>query len=109
MAHANRKTRLRPTPNSTSNTKLPLSESEPMPFQDVQVIENVSRSQDLQRFVQPGNGSLSNAVLPGQLRGIQEQIEKALAPEIGRPIGGIPPEPGLSTLDVATTVHSVGP
>src|ERR1700729_2494667 len=39
----------------TSNTKLPLSESEPMPFQDVQVIENVSRSQDLQRFVQPGN------------------------------------------------------
>jgi len=68
----------------TSNTKLPLSESEPMPFQDVQVIENVSRSQDLQRFVQPGNGTLSNAVLPGQLRGIQEAIEKALAPEIGR-------------------------
>jgi chemotaxis protein MotB len=68
----------------TSNTKLPLSESEPMPFQDVQVIENVSRSQDLQRFVQPGTGSLSNAVLPGQIRGIQEEIEKALAPEIGR-------------------------
>jgi chemotaxis protein MotB len=68
----------------TSNTKLPLSESEPMPFQDAQIIENVSRSQDLQRFVQPQNGSLSNAVLPGQIRGIQEAIEKALAPEIGR-------------------------
>lgn len=68
----------------TSNTKLPLSESEPMPFQDVQAIENVSRSQDLQRFVQPQNGSLSNAVLPGQIRDIQEAIEKALAPEIGR-------------------------
>jgi chemotaxis protein MotB len=68
----------------TSNTKLPLSESEPMPFQDVQAIENVSRSQDLQRFVQPQNGSLSNAVLPGQIRGIQEAIEKALAPEIRR-------------------------
>jgi len=68
----------------TSNTKLPLSESEPMPFQDVQVIENVSRSQDLQRFVQPGSGTLSNAVVPGQIRGIQEAIEKALAPEIMR-------------------------
>lgn len=68
----------------TSNTKLPLSESEPMPFQDAQLIENVSRSQDLQRFVQPQNGSLSNAVLPGQIRGIQEAIEKALAPEIHR-------------------------
>ncbi len=66
----------------TSNTKLPLSESEPMPFQDVQAIENVSRSQDLQRFVQPQNGTLSNAVLPGQIRGIQAEIEKALAPEI---------------------------
>jgi chemotaxis protein MotB len=66
----------------TSNTKLPLSESEPMPFQDVQAIENVSRSQDLQRFVQPHDGTLSNAVLPGQIRGIQEEIEKALAPEI---------------------------
>ena len=68
----------------TSNTKLPLSESEPMPFQDVQAVENISRSQDLQRFVQPHDGSLSNAVLPGQIRGIQEAIEKALAPEIGR-------------------------
>jgi chemotaxis protein MotB len=68
----------------TSNTKLPLSESEPMPFQDVQAVENVSRSQDLQRFVQPQNGSLSNAVLPGQIRGIQEAIEKAMAPEILR-------------------------
>ncbi|MGD0908122.1 MAG: flagellar motor protein MotB [Candidatus Acidiferrales bacterium] len=68
----------------TSNTKLPLSESEPMPFQDVQSIENVSRSQDLQRFVQPQNGSLSNAVLPGKILGIQDAIEKALAPEILR-------------------------
>jgi chemotaxis protein MotB len=68
----------------TSNTKLPLSETEPMPFQDVQSIENVSRSQDLQRFVQPQNGSLSNAVLPGKILGIQDVIEKALAPEIRR-------------------------
>lgn len=68
----------------TSNTKLPLSETESMPFQDVQAIENVTRSQDLQRFVQPQDGTLSNAVLPGQIRGIQEAIEKAMAPEIRR-------------------------
>lgn len=68
----------------TSNTKMPLSESEPMPFQDAQIIENVTRSQDLQRFVQPQDGTLSNAVLPGEIRGIQEAIEKALAPEIHR-------------------------
>ncbi len=66
----------------SSNTKLPLAQSEPMPFQDVQVIENVVRSQDLQRFVQPQNGTLSNAVLPGEIRDIQSEIEKALAPEI---------------------------
>jgi len=68
----------------TSNTKLPLSTTEPMPFQDVQSIENVVRSEDLQRFVQPAKGALSNAVLPGEIMDIQEQIEKALAPEIQR-------------------------
>src|ERR1700674_2084592 len=66
----------------SSNTKLPLNQSEPMPFQDVQAIENVVRSQDLQRFVQPQNGTLSTAVLPGEIHDIQTEIEKALAPEI---------------------------
>jgi chemotaxis protein MotB len=68
----------------TSNTKLPLSDSEAMPFQDAQLIENVSRSQDLQRFVQPQDGTASGSVVPGQIRGIQQAIEKALAPEILR-------------------------
>jgi flagellar motor protein MotB len=68
----------------TSNTKLPLSTTEPMPFQDVQAIENVVRSQDLQRFVQPAQGALSNALLPGDIKDIQGEIEKALAPEIQR-------------------------
>jgi chemotaxis protein MotB len=67
----------------TSNTKLPLSTSEPMPFQDVQAVENVVRSQDLQRFVQPPAGALSNGVLPG-VTDIQDAIAKALAPEIQR-------------------------
>jgi chemotaxis protein MotB len=68
----------------TSNTKLPLSTTEPMPFQDVQAIENVVRSQDLQRFVQPAQGALSNALLPGDIQDIQGEIERALAPEIQR-------------------------
>jgi chemotaxis protein MotB len=55
-----------------------------MPFQDVQSIENVVRTEDLQRFVQPAKGALSNALLPGDIRDIQGEIEKALAPEIQR-------------------------
>jgi len=67
-----------------SNTKLPLSTTEARPFQDVQVVENVARSQDFQRFVQPKDGPLSNTILPGELTDIQTEIEKALAPEIQR-------------------------
>jgi chemotaxis protein MotB len=68
----------------TSNTKMPLSTTEPMPFQDAQSIENVVRTQDLRRIVQPSQGTPANAVLPGELMGIQSEIEKALAPEIQR-------------------------
>ncbi|MGD0963653.1 MAG: flagellar motor protein MotB [Candidatus Acidiferrales bacterium] len=75
----------------TSNTKMPLSTSEPMPFQDVQAIENVVRSEDLQRFVQPAKGALSNAVLPGEILDIQGEIEKALAPEIQRHVVQLSP------------------
>src|SRR5271154_5673791 len=41
----------------SSNSKIPLSTTEPMPFQDVQAVENVVRTQDLQRFVQPAAGA----------------------------------------------------
>lgn len=68
----------------TSNTKMPLSTSEPMPFQDVQAIENVVRTEDLQRFVQPAHGALSNSSLSGPLQNIQSDLEKAMAPEISK-------------------------
>lgn len=68
----------------TSNTKMPLSTTEPMPFQDAQMIENVVRTEDLQRVVQPSEGVLSNAVLSGELMSVQAEIEKALAPEISK-------------------------
>jgi chemotaxis protein MotB len=66
----------------TSNTKMPLSTTEAMPFQDAQVIENVVRTDDLRRIVQPGQGVMSNALTSGEMIGIQSEIEKALSPEI---------------------------
>src|SRR3984957_11472881 len=66
----------------TSNTKLPLSTSGPMPFQDVQAVENAVRSQDLARFVQSPKGAPSNVAFGDDLANIQTEIEKALAPEI---------------------------
>jgi chemotaxis protein MotB len=65
----------------TSNTKVPLSDSESMPFEKVQIVENVSRTNDLNRLVNPMSGALSNA-LPPDLRDIRGELEKALAPEI---------------------------
>jgi chemotaxis protein MotB len=67
-----------------SNTKVPLSTTEPMPFQDVQAVENVNRTQDMQRFIQPENGELSGSVMPAELTDIKGELEKALAPEIKR-------------------------
>jgi chemotaxis protein MotB len=67
-----------------SNTKVPLSTTEPMPFQDVQAVENVNRTQDMQRFIQPENGELSGSVMPAELNDIKGELEKALAPEIKR-------------------------
>lgn len=66
----------------TSNTKIPLNNSEPMPFSNVQAVENIQRSGDLQRFVQPTKGILSTASNSGSLKDIQEELQKALAPEI---------------------------
>jgi chemotaxis protein MotB len=65
----------------TSNTKVPLSDTEAMPFATIQAVENVQRSGDMERFVQPMKRVLSpNAAAP--LKDIQAELEKALAPEI---------------------------
>ena len=65
----------------TSNTKIPLSETEAMPFASVQAVENVERSGDMDRFVQPMKGVLS-ASAGAPLKDVQAELEKALAPEI---------------------------
>jgi len=66
----------------TSNTKIPLSNTEPMPFTTVQAVENARRSGDMQRFVQPTKGVLAVSASSGSLKDIQEALEKVLAPEI---------------------------
>src|SRR5215475_9102923 len=61
----------------TSNTRIPLSDSESVPFAQVQVVENTERTGDFSHFVQPMKGTLSPP-----LKNIQNDLEKALAKEI---------------------------
>jgi chemotaxis protein MotB len=66
----------------TSNTKIPLSDAEAVPFSQVQVVENVDRSTDLTHIVQPMKGILSPTAGVRPLKDIQAELEKVLAPEI---------------------------
>ena len=66
----------------TSNTKVPLSNTEPMPFANVQAIENVERTGEMERFVSPTKGILGAAGNPATMKDIQSELLKALAPEI---------------------------
>ena len=65
----------------TSNTKIPLSESEPIPFSTIQAVENVQRTGDMERFVHPMKGVLAPAA-NSSLTDVQAELEKVLAPEI---------------------------
>ena len=69
----------------TSNTEIPLNDSEAVPFSKVQVVENSEQTADLTKFVQPMKGMLvpsSNA----PLKNIQDELKKALAAEIQRQV-----------------------
>jgi chemotaxis protein MotB len=66
----------------TSNTKIPLSDSEAIPFSQVQVVENAEHTGDLEHFVQPMKGILSPNASAGTMKDIRSELEKALAPEI---------------------------
>jgi chemotaxis protein MotB len=68
----------------TSNTKIPLSDSEAVPFSQVQVVENAEKSSDLEHFVQPMKGILSPNQTAAPMNAIQSELEKALAPEIDK-------------------------
>ncbi len=66
----------------TSNTKVPLSNTEPIPFANVQAVENVERTGDMQRFVHPTKGVLGPSTSQSSLSDVQAALQKALAPEI---------------------------
>jgi chemotaxis protein MotB len=67
-----------------SNTKIPVKDQDAIPFQNVQVVENISKDADLKRIVNPMKGVLSSAAEAQSLQEAQEAIQKALDPEINR-------------------------
>jgi chemotaxis protein MotB len=66
----------------TSNTKVPLSDSEAIPFSTVQVVENAERTGDMRQFVQPMKGVLGPSPDNSNLKDLQTNLLKTLAPEI---------------------------
>jgi len=70
-----------------SNSKMPLSQTEPMPFNDVQLAENAVKSANLGRLVDVPTGTGGNGFGTGSGEGtqnIQRELEEALAREIGQ-------------------------
>src|SRR5579871_1307869 len=55
----------------TSSTKIPVQDDEAMPFEKVQIIENVNKEMDLKRIVDPMKGMLSSAS-PSQAQSLQK-------------------------------------
>lgn len=68
----------------TSNTKIPIKDEDNIPFENVQVVENINKDTDLKRIVNPMKGTLSSASETQSLQEAQEAIKKALDPEIKR-------------------------
>lgn len=75
----------------TSNTHIPLSDMEAIPFANVQAVQNVERTSDMERIVQPMKGILAPTSAAAPLKDIQAELEKALAPEIKRHVVDIKP------------------
>lgn len=65
-----------------SNSKPALMNSEPMPFSNVQIVENAERNDAIGRLVNSPQGELSNAPIREVMTNLQNQLESALSPEI---------------------------
>lgn len=68
----------------TSSTKIPIKDEDAIPFEKVQIVENISKEGDLRRIVNPMKGTLSSTGEPQSLQDAQAAIQKALEPEIRR-------------------------
>lgn len=67
-----------------STTQIPIDFKEPMPFNNVQAIENAKKAAALAKMVPPSQGVLSGAEENGDLTALRHELELALAPEIAR-------------------------
>jgi chemotaxis protein MotB len=67
-----------------SNTHVPLDVREPMPFSNVQAVENLQRNASLGRVVPRPAGVLGGSNENGDLAQLQMELEAALSPEIAR-------------------------
>jgi chemotaxis protein MotB len=76
----------------TSNTRIPLSDTEAIPFSKVQAVENVQRTSELDRVVEPMKGILAPVSNSTPLKDIQAELEKALAPEIKKHVVDVKPK-----------------
>lgn len=65
-----------------SNSKPALLDTEPMPFSDVQIVENAQRNQAIGRLVNSPQGELSNAPSRELMQNLEGRLEAALGPEI---------------------------
>jgi chemotaxis protein MotB len=66
----------------TSSTKVPVQDDDAMPFQEVQVVENLQRKADLAKIVNPMKGMLTSSTEAQSLRDAEQAVQKALNPEI---------------------------
>jgi chemotaxis protein MotB len=74
-----------------SNTKPAVSNTEPMPFSKVQMVENSERFQTLDRLVNAPRGSLSGSPDHPNLEEIRAELEKSLASQIQKRTVSITP------------------
>jgi chemotaxis protein MotB len=68
----------------TSSTKIPVQNDNAIPFETVQIVENVVKAVDLKSLVNPMKGQLTNSAEAQSLLDAEAELRKALAPEIDR-------------------------
>lgn len=67
-----------------SNSQPKMIDTEPMPFSNVQMVENAPRNQALGRLVNSPQGELSNGPAHQVMQNLESQLENALGPEIAK-------------------------
>ncbi len=79
-----------------SNTKVAIANTEPMPFSNVQMVENVERIASLGQIASTPHGSLSGSPQSNDLNQLQKELQSALQAQISkREISLTPTREGL--------------